>query len=77
VTSLVGSSFGVLDECSLCKRKTINSSAFLAEQLFPCLVHTLVCAELLKGNFVVKKSKCAFSAVATDQAREQNNASVK
>ncbi|KAJ8038711.1 hypothetical protein HOLleu_16211 [Holothuria leucospilota] len=36
-----------------------------------------VCAEFLKGNFVVKKSRHAFSAVAIDQAHEQNNASVK
>ena len=32
---------GVLDECSLCRRQTVNSSAFLAEQLFPCLVYTI------------------------------------
>ena len=44
VTSLVGSSLGVLDECSLCRRQTINSSVFLSEQLFPCLVHTFLCA---------------------------------
>ena len=44
MTSLVGSSLGVLDECSLCRRQIINSSVFLAEQLFPCLVHTFLCA---------------------------------
>lgn len=31
----------------------------------------------LKGNFTVKKSKHAFSAIAIDHAHEQNNASVK
>ncbi|KAJ8027926.1 hypothetical protein HOLleu_30023 [Holothuria leucospilota] len=36
-----------------------------------------VYAEFLKGKFVVKKSKRVFSAVAIDQAHEQNNASVK
>lgn len=36
-----------------------------------------VYAEFLKGNFVVKKSKRALSAVAIDQVHEQNNASVK
>ncbi|KAG0723068.1 hypothetical protein GWK47_043326 [Chionoecetes opilio] len=40
-------------------------------------LHPDVYAEFLKGNFVVKKSKRAFSAVAIDQAHEQNNASVK
>ena len=39
--------------------------------------HTDVDAEFLKGNFVMKKSKHAFSAIAIDQAHEQNNASVK
>ena len=34
-------------------------------------------AEFMKGNFVVKKSRRAFSAIAIDQADEQNNASVK
>ncbi|KAJ8037919.1 hypothetical protein HOLleu_18861 [Holothuria leucospilota] len=36
-----------------------------------------VYAEFLKGNFVVKKSKRALSAVAIDQAHGQNNASMK
>jgi len=40
-------------------------------------LHPHVYAEFLKGNFVVKKSKRAFSALAIDQAHEQNNASVK
>ena len=40
-------------------------------------LHPDVYVEFLKGNFVVKKSKRAFSAVAIDQAHEQNNASVK
>ena len=39
--------------------------------------HTDVDAEFLKGNVVMKKSKHAFSAIAIDQAHEQNNASVK
>jgi len=39
--------------------------------------HPDVYAEFLKGKFVVKKSKHAFSAIAIDQAHEQNNASVK
>ena len=43
----------------------------------PKQLHPNVYAEFLKGNFVVKKSKRAFSAVAIDQAHEQNNASVK
>ena len=33
--------------------------------------------EFMKGNFTVKKSKHAFSAIAIDHAHEQNNASVK
>ena len=40
-------------------------------------LHHHVYAEFLKGNLVVKKPKRAFSAVAIDQAHEQNNASVK
>ena len=40
-------------------------------------LHPDVYAELLKGNFVDNKSKHVFSAVATDQAYEQNNVSVK
>ena len=39
--------------------------------------HPDVYAEFMKGNFVVKKSKRAFSAIAIDQAHEQNNALVK
>ena len=34
-------------------------------------------AEFLKGNFAMKKSRRAFSAIAIDQAHEQNNASGK
>ena len=33
--------------------------------------------EFLRGNFTVKKTGCAFSDIALDQAHEQNNASVK
>jgi len=33
--------------------------------------------EFLDGNFTVKKTKRAFSNIATDQAHEQNNACVK
>ena len=40
-------------------------------------VHPTVFAELMKGNFVVKKTERRFSAIAIDQAHEQNNASVK
>ena len=40
-------------------------------------LHPDVFTEFLKGKFVVKKSKRAFSAIAIDQAYEQNNASVK
>ena len=39
--------------------------------------HPHVYSEFIKGNFVVKKSKHVFSAIAIDQAHEQNNASVK
>ena len=40
-------------------------------------LHPDVYTEFLKGKFVVKKSKRAFSAIAIDQVHEQNNASVK
>ena len=40
-------------------------------------VHPTVFSEFLKGNFVVKKTIRGFSAIATDHAHEQNNASVK
>lgn len=40
-------------------------------------LHPDVYAEFVKGNFVIKKSSRAFSAVAIDQAHEQNNALVK
>ena len=33
--------------------------------------------DFLLGNFTVKKTGCAFSNIALDQAHEQNNASVK
>ena len=36
-----------------------------------------VFAEFMKGIFVVKKTERRFSAIAIDQAHEQNNASVK
>ena len=39
--------------------------------------HPAIYAEILKGNFAVKKSRRTFSAIATDQAHEQNNAKVK
>ncbi len=39
--------------------------------------HPAIYAEFMKGNFVVKKSKHAFSSIAIDQAHEQNNAHVK
>ena len=40
-------------------------------------VHPTVFAEFMKGNFVVKNTANRFSAIAIDQAHEQNNASVK
>ena len=39
--------------------------------------HPTIHTEFVKGNFTVKKSKRGFSAIAIDQAHEQNNASVK
>ncbi len=39
--------------------------------------HPAIYAEFMKGNFVVKKSKHAFSSIAIDQVHEQNNAHVK
>ena len=39
--------------------------------------HPAIYAEFLKGNFATKGSRRAFSAIAIDQAHEQNNASVK
>ena len=39
--------------------------------------HCDVYEEFVKGKFTVKKTKHAFSAIAIDQAHEQNNASVK
>ena len=39
--------------------------------------HPNIYAEFEKGNFTVRKSGRAFSAIAIDQAHEQNNAYVK
>ena len=39
--------------------------------------HPAVYTEFLKGNFAMKKSRHAFSAIAIDQAHEQNNSCVK
>ena len=39
--------------------------------------HCDVYEEFVKGKFTVKKTKYAFSAIAIDQAHEQNNTSVK
>ena len=39
--------------------------------------HLATYEEFMKGKFVIKKSSRAFSAIAIDQAHEQNNASVK
>ena len=39
--------------------------------------HPNIYAEFVKGKFVVKKTQHAFSAIAIDQAHEQNNALVK
>ena len=41
------------------------------------VTHPDVHDQFLKGNFVVKKTTRSFSAIAIDQAHEQNNASVK
>ena len=40
-------------------------------------LHPDVYTEFLKGKFVAEKSKRSFSAIAIDQAHEQNNASIK
>ena len=39
--------------------------------------HPDVHSQILNGKFVVKKTAHSFSALAIDQAHEQNNASVK
>jgi hypothetical protein len=39
--------------------------------------HPEVYSQFLTGNFAVKKTTCNFSAIAIDQAHEQNNACVK
>jgi len=39
--------------------------------------HPAIFSEFLKGNFTVKKTSHTFSAIAIDQAHEQNNACVK
>ena len=39
--------------------------------------HASIYAHFLAGNFTVKKTNHVFSTMAIDQAREQNNASVK
>ena len=39
--------------------------------------HPEVVREFHKGNFVVQKSKKEFSAIAIDQAHEQNNTVIK
>ena len=36
-----------------------------------------VAEEFKKGNFTVQKTLCSFSAIAIDQAHEQNNACIK
>ena len=40
-------------------------------------VHPNVFVQFCAGNFVIRKTKCKFSAMGTDQAHEQNNALVK
>ena len=40
-------------------------------------VNPAVFEEFKKGNFVVRKTACRFSAIAIDQAHEQNNAAIK
>ena len=37
-------------------------------------VHSAIYAEVLKGNFAVKKLRCAFSAIVINHSHEQNNA---
>ena len=39
--------------------------------------HPSIYEQFAIGNFTVKKSERVFSAIAIDQAHEQNNASVK
>ena len=39
--------------------------------------HPDIYAEFMKGKFVVKRTQHAFSAIAIDQAHEQNNTLVK
>ena len=39
--------------------------------------HPDVASEFHKGNFVIQKSRRDFSAMAIDQAHEQNNAVTK
>ena len=59
---------------TLCK---MDISFYLCDMVSLNECHTKVYAEFMKGNFVVKKSKHAFSAIAIDHTHEQNNAKVK
>jgi hypothetical protein len=49
----------------------------LRDMVTLAIKHPSVFAQFLAGNFTVKKTTHAFSAIAIDQAHEQNNASVK
>ena len=55
----------------------MDISFYLRDMVSLNKCHTKVYAEFMKENFVVKKSKHAFSAIAIDHAHEQNNAKVK
>ena len=59
---------------TLCK---MDISFYIRDMVSLNECHTKVYAEFRKGNFVVKKSKHAFSAIGVDHAHEQNNVKVK
>ena len=54
----------------------MDISFYLCDMVSLNECHTKVYVEFMKGNFVVNKSKHAFSAIAIDHAHEQNNAKV-
>ena len=49
----------------------------LRDMVAPQFAHPDVHSEFLNGKFVMKKTAHSFSALAIDQAHEQNSASVK
>ena len=42
-----------------------------------CTAHPQIAEEFNSGNFIVRKTGRAFSAMAIDQAHEHNNCAVK